>query len=450
MNRRLTAALVFLVTVVAMEAMSVAVVLPNVEEELRGMAWYGWVFAAFWLAQILAIPLTGQWADRWNPAGPLVGGIVSFSAGLLVAGWAESMPMLVAGRALQGLGAGIIPAVAYVCVGRGFAEEVRPRVFALMSMAWIVPSVVGPAAASFVIANVGWRWVFWGLIPVTVVAGGLAVPSVAALGPPTQHHGAVAGRLGATLVAVVGATALIAGFQQRRPMLVLILVGAGLAVTAIALSRLTPAGTLRFRAGLPATIASRGVLTCVFFAADALVPLTMERVRGTGPQYSGVVLASSALLWSVGSWTQARTIDRVGPRSLLRAGLLVVGAGIALLIVVAVAPVPTWVAVVAWALGGAGIGLAYSPLSVVTLARAEPGREGFATSALQLSDAFGVAIGTGIGGAVVSMATRWNLGVDDGVVVVYVGSLILAVAGAALATRVPSSVSGSVDTAAVS
>lgn len=450
MNRRLTAALVFLVTVVAMEAMSVAVILPEVEEELRGLAWYGWVFAGFWLAQILAIPLTGQWADRWNPAGPLIGGIVSFSAGLLIAGAAQSMAMLVAGRVLQGFGAGVIPAVAYVSVGRGFEEQVRPRVFALMATAWIVPSVIGPAAASFVIAHAGWRWVFWGLIPFTALAGGLAVPAVVALGRPPHNDGTDRGSLRPTLLLIAGATGLIGGFQQADPLAVAAIAGSGGVLTALAFRRLTPEGTLTFRVGLPATIASRGVLTCVFFASDALVPLTLERVRGTGPQYSGVVLAASAFLWSAGSWAQARLIGRYGPRALLRTGQLILAAGVALLVVVATTSLPTWIAVLAWALGGGGIGLAYSPLSVVTLAAAERGREGYATAALQLSDALGIAIGTGLGGAVVSTATRWDREISDGVVVVFVASLALGLVGAALAKRVPAVASATVDTATVS
>jgi MFS family permease len=155
--------------------MSVTPILPAIKDDLGGLAWYGWVFAAFALAQILAIPITGQWVDRTNPATPLIAGIVSFVAGLLVAAFAQSMPMLVGGRVLQGFGAGVVPAVAYVCVGRGFEEADRPRVFALMSTAWVVPSVVGPAAASLITDHVGWRWVFGGLVPVTIIAGGLAI-----------------------------------------------------------------------------------------------------------------------------------------------------------------------------------------------------------------------------------------------------------------------------------
>src|ERR1700761_9428844 len=166
-RRALAAALVLLVTVVAMEAMAVITILPVIKKDLGGLAWYGWVVAGFALAQIAAIPATGRLLDRGHPAIPLIIGIGAFGAGLLVGALAVNMPMLVSGRILQGLGAGAIPAVVYFCVGRGFDEDQRPRVFALMSTAWIVPSIASPAAASLVAHYFGWRWVFGGLIPVT-------------------------------------------------------------------------------------------------------------------------------------------------------------------------------------------------------------------------------------------------------------------------------------------
>jgi hypothetical protein len=104
-------------------------------------------------------------------------------------------------------------------------------------------------------------------------------------------------------------------------------------------------------------------------------------------------------------------------------------------------------AVVAWGLGGFGIGLAYAPVSLVVLARAEAGREGFATAAMQLSDALGVAIGTGLGGAIVATSKRWDLGVDDGIVVVFLGSILVAAVGALLAGRIPRATSDRPDVA---
>src|SRR6266850_1090486 len=69
-------------------------------------------------------------------------GLVLFAAGLVICGSAPSMAVVVVGRAVQGLGAGAVPAVAYVAIGRGYPEALRPRMFAVMSTAWVVPGIV--------------------------------------------------------------------------------------------------------------------------------------------------------------------------------------------------------------------------------------------------------------------------------------------------------------------
>ncbi len=104
-----------------------------------------------------------------------------FGAGLAIAGTAADMPVLVAGRVVQGFGAGSVPAAAYVAIGRAYPERLRPRMFATLSTAWVVPGLVGPALAAQVASHVGWRWVFLGLLPLVAVSCAVTVPSVAAV-----------------------------------------------------------------------------------------------------------------------------------------------------------------------------------------------------------------------------------------------------------------------------
>ena len=170
-RRTLTAGLVLTITTVAFEALAIATVMPLVEDELGDLHLYGWVFSAFFLGNLVGIVLAGRAADRMLPAIPFAVGLVFFGVGLLVGGLAPSMLVLVIGRALQGLGAGALPTVAYVCIGRAYAPEMRPRMFALLSTAWVVPSLIGPALSGFIGETAGWRWVFLGLVPVLVGIG---------------------------------------------------------------------------------------------------------------------------------------------------------------------------------------------------------------------------------------------------------------------------------------
>ena len=107
-------------------------VMPLVARDLHGLALYGWVFSTFQLASLVGIVAAGRDADRHGPARPYVVGLVLFSAGLLVAGLAPFMWVLVAGRCLQGFGAGAVPAVAYVAIGRSLHEAQRARMMAVL------------------------------------------------------------------------------------------------------------------------------------------------------------------------------------------------------------------------------------------------------------------------------------------------------------------------------
>jgi MFS family permease len=432
----LAAALVAIVTAIATEAMAVSTILPVVRDDLGGLGWYGWVFSGFALAQLVSIPITGRWLDRVEAWKPMVVGLVVFVVGLAASALAPSMPVLVAGRVLQGLGGGAAPAVAYVCVGRGFPEADRPKIFALMSTAWVLPSVLSPAFASVVAHYVGWRWVFGGLIPVVILVGLLAVGPVRAVTPPAVED-RPRGLMWAPPLVAFGAAGFLTAVDLRSPALGTLVGLGGLAVAAIGLSQLTPPGTLRGAPGLPTAVAGRGLLTFSFFATDAFLSLAITDVRGRSTLYAGAVLAVASFTWTAGSWLQARLVARTGPRPLAVGGFLVLAAGVALMVTVVATELSTSWAFVGSSVMGLGIGTAYAPQSLVVLAGADRGSEGFSVAGLQLTDTLGVAVGPGIAGVIVATADRWDQGVRSGLIVAWTVAAVVAVAGSLVSRRLP-------------
>ncbi len=385
--------------------MAVSTVMPLVERDLGDLWLYGWAFSAFFLGDLIGIVVGGRSADRIHPVVPLLVGLSVFTAGLVVGGLAPSMPVLVLGRFLQGIGAGVGPAVAYVCVARGFPPEDRPRVFAIMSTAWVVPSLVAPLAASAVAESFGWRWVFLGLVPVTAVAAALAAVSIRTLTASSeQHHEAVP--LARVAALVVGAALLLAGLSAGSVPLAFAGVAAGVTLALPALGRLLPPGTAHARPGLPAAVCIRGVLTFAFFSASAYVSLALTAVRGQSTLVAGAALAAGSVTWTAGAWTQARCYESWGPARLERTAGTVLVVGTLLMPVALFDAVPVALWFVATTVAGLGMGLGYAPLSSVALAGAEPGREGVASSSLQLNDVLGIALGTGVGGAIVGLGDR--------------------------------------------
>src|ERR1700749_2732829 len=167
----LTVGLLLAVTLVAFEALAIATVLPVVSRQLGDLRLYGWVFSAFLLSSLIGIVVAGTLADRMPIGRPMLAGLALFAIGLVIGGTAPTMAVLVTGRAVPGLGAGVVAAGAYVALSRGAPAAARPRMFAVLSPAWVVPGLVGPAIAALVAGAVGWRWVFLGLLPLVLVAG---------------------------------------------------------------------------------------------------------------------------------------------------------------------------------------------------------------------------------------------------------------------------------------
>ena len=432
-GRLLPVGLVLVITLVALEAMSVATIMPLVERDLGDLALYGWTFSAFFLGGLVGVVVASSAADRTAPWVPLAGGVAVFTLGLVVAGTAPSMMVLVVGRALQGLGAGALPAVAFVCVGRGFAEAARPRMLAWMSSAWMVPSIAGPLVAAWVGEVVGWRWVFLGLLPACAVIGPLAVFAVRDV--PAPPHRSAPHNIGPALAVALGAGVVLAGLGSSRWWLLVFAVGAGSVVLVPAFRRLTPPGTLRAAVGVPATVATRGLLGAGYHAVDAWVPFAVTTVRGAPAVLGGITLMVASGTWTVASWAQVRLLPRWGTVALVRIGLALVAVGCISMLAVLVPSVPVGVALVAWGIAGAGIGLAWAPITQSGLASAAHGEEGRITTALQLADMLGIAIGTGVAGAVVAAMAR-STGQDrPGLVIVFIGAGMVAAIGSRLSAR---------------
>lgn len=437
-QRALTVGLLLTISIAAFEALAVATILPVTVRDLGGLGWYGWVFSAFMLSSLVSITMAGSAADRHGPARPFSVGGALFVAGLLVAGFAPSMPIVVLGRVVQGLGAGALSSVAYVAVTRGYRTEVRPRMLAMFSSAWVLPGLVGPALAGAAAENVGWRWVFLALAPVTAIAVALAMPSLRRFGAAADA-GPPGGDTRTAFALAVGTGLVLLGIEDDSTFRMLALVAAGLALAGPALGRLLPQGTLRVQRGAPAALVTMALLSFSFFGAEAFLPLALTGVGGEAVTIAGVALTVGALTWTAGAWIQARLSSRVSRRALATTGLALTLVGVTGTAGLSLSGAPALTAALSWGVVGLGIGLAYSTLTLVVLETAAVGREGSASAALQLANVLGVALGTGLGGAALSMALRAGQTQADGLRIADAMMILAAALGLAAARRLPAS-----------
>ena len=214
-----------------------------------------------------------------------------------------------------------------------------------------------------------------------------------------------------------------------------ILVALGLPTGVYSLRRLTPDGTLRARPVLPAAVLLRGVLTFMFFGADAFVPLALVEWRGLSLTQSGIALTAATIVWTAGSWVQARGSGRWPSYRFVQVGFAVALTGLAGFTLVLCQDVTWLIAIPTFALAGFGMCLAYSPLALIVLREASPETQGSASSSLSLTDTLGTALGTGVAGAIIAAGLRANGQPVPGLAIAFGVALAVGFAGLLLTGR---------------
>ncbi|QUH04617.1 MFS transporter [Saccharopolyspora erythraea] len=401
-RRNFTIGLILIITLAAFEAMGLGTALPTIVTELDGHRYYSWPFTVFMAASAIGTVLGGRLADRRGPAVPLLLALPTFALGLVVAGVAQDMPTLLVARVLQGLGGGTQIVALYVMIARAYPEEHRPKAFGAISSAWVVPALVGPAIAGFLTEYLSWRWVFLGLAPLVLLGAVLLAPTVRRFGAGAEE-GTAPRRKGLPLAAFGASAGVVAlTWSAQNPSLFSLVLGVA-AVVALGTSIrvLVPAGTLLARPGLPVMVLARGLMAGVFFTAQAFVPLTLSAVHHYSPTMAGVPLTVGSLGWSVGALWQGgqRALSR---EAVVATGLVLVGAGVAGLTLIAPEWGPHWLVFGLWFVAGSGMGLGMASTSVRVLELSPADERGFNSSALQLSDMLGQAAMVGLGGVLVT------------------------------------------------
>ncbi|MGN8552619.1 UNVERIFIED_CONTAM: MFS transporter [Microbacterium sp. SLM126] len=386
-----TVGAVALIFLAAMQSLAVTTVMPIVSADLDGDSLYAVAFAGTLATSVIGMVAVGAWCDRGGVLAPLTTAVVLFVVGLVIAGLAPSMEWLVAGRLVQGLGTGGQTVALYVVVARVYPTELHGRVFAAFSAAWVVPSLIGPFLAGAVTEFLHWRWVFLGVVALTVAAFILVVLRLHGLPLHTDDpaSGRVVLRLACAVAVAAGALALsLAGELGSYAWVV---VAASVVVIAVASRPLLPRGTLRAARGLPSVVLMRGLIAGSLFGAEIYVPYLLIDHYGFSPTWAGLGLTTAAIAWAAAADVQGRYGDRMGNARITVIGTILLVSATAIAGVTAAWGLHPAVLIAGWSLAGGGMGLMYPRLTVLTLAYSTPQNQGFNSSALSISDSVGAA-----------------------------------------------------------
>ena len=407
--RLVTVALLALVTIIAFEAMAISTAMPSVARDLDAVRSYGLAFSVMLTAALLGIVLAGVWSDRSGPLPSLVAGQVLMAAGSALAGLAPTFTILLAGRLIAGLGAGLIIVALYVVIGRAYPDALRPKVFSWISAAWVLPSLIGPPLAGWLASTWSWRWVFLIVIaPIAVTITVVTTQRDRINGGGPAERTEPSDRSGHRRLALLGlgvavsAGAMQWGSDQLVPPRALPVALAALGLVGVALTapRLVPPGTMRMSRGLPAVMMSRFLLTAAFNGAITFIPLMLVNERHLSLTTAGIMLTVGALGWSFGSFVQGHNVMHNRRSELVVAGGAALAVGTLMLAAIAGFGWHYYLVGLATAVSGLGMGLAMSSTSVLSLALSPVSDHGRTSSSLQLSDVLGSVMGISAAGAV--------------------------------------------------
>ncbi|WP_131736807.1 MFS transporter [Actinomadura roseirufa] len=384
--------------------------LPTAVADLGGAGFYAWNMTVYLVAMVVATMLVGRTLARWGTVPAYLLGFTGFAAGSLACAASPAMPVLLAGRGVQGLGAGLLSGLGFAAVHSALPRRLWTRGNALMSAMYGVGNFAGPALGGLCAQFGSWRLAF---VLVAAVAG-LCCAAVPKVLPRGERGGARVPVPAGSLALVTAATVAVsvAGVVPGTFWMAVSVAAGLLLVAAFVVHerrsevRVFPRAT--YRAGSPLKWVYLTLALLTFgVAVESFVPLFGQRLGGLPPLAAGFFGAAVSLGWSVtqigsSSATGARTVRRLralGP-VLLASGFLLQG-----LLQREDAPgwlVAVWVPVLVVA--GSGIGIAFPHLSVAAMSSAPDPDEGRrAAAAVAAVTTLSTAFGTAVAGVLVNL-----------------------------------------------
>lgn len=301
--------------VAALEGTVVTTAMPTITAELGDRALYGWVFSAFLVANAVSVLVCGKLADGIGRRPTFAIGTGLFLVGSLLSAGARSVPMLIAFRALQGLGAGGLQPVAMIVTTDLYSLRERARIQGILTAVWGGSNVLGPLVGGAIVARTSWRWVF--LLPAPFAVLAIIVLLWAYTDVPRRANEAL-GLGGALLGGVTVSLALLAlepRFGERKIAAIL----ASASAVVLAVSQRTSDAPILPRRVLFDPIVRAGLLSSLIAGAllyfpSAFVPLWMIEHAREGAHFAGVPLICLLGGWAFGSTFGVRLLVARGMR----------------------------------------------------------------------------------------------------------------------------------------
>jgi EmrB/QacA subfamily drug resistance transporter len=393
-----------------MDQTVVATSLPRIVASLGGLGLFPWVFTSFMVTSTTTIPIVGKLTDLYGRKPFYMAGIAILLLGSALCGSSQTMEQLIAFRAVQGLGAGMIMGIAFAIVGDVFPPAERGKWAGLMSGVFASASVIGPLIGGTLTDHVNWRWVFYINLPLGSVALLVLFFGMPYLRPATR---AKLDYLGIVLLIATVVPALLAfswagsRYDWASPQIIGMFIWAMVALAIFAYVELRadepllPMGLFRNRIFAVSAVVT--FLTGIaMFGALSYIPLFVQGVIGSSATNSGLVTMPMMIAMAISSGITGQIISRLGRYRVLGVcGLLVMTGGMYLLAQMDVTAT-TFIARRNMVALGIGLGMSL-PLFMLAVQNAVPHRVmGISTSTMQFLRLVGGTMGVAVMGSLIN------------------------------------------------
>jgi EmrB/QacA subfamily drug resistance transporter len=405
-KNKLIVALSLAMFLAAVEGTIVTLAIPTIVGDLEGFDLISHVFSVYLLTSAIVSPVYGKLSDLYGRKRTLMVGIVIFLLGSALCGLAQNMALLIAFRALQGVGAAAIYTVPMIIVGDVFPLTERGKVQGSLSMVWGIAGLFGPFIGGVLIDILSWHWIFFINIPFGALTLIILRTSLHESAKRTKHHIDYPGIL--VLSAAMFAFLSIFLFGDESGTLLTVRNGILLGATVLLLLIF-----FRIEKRSPEPLVPLDVLTkssifinvvSMFFTAaligvDVYIPIYLQNVKGLAPLVAGLVLLPMSISWMLVSIPLGRLIARVGGKPVSIIGVILALLGILpFLFFTQLSPVVLIIVVVFFL--GIGFGAVMTTLMMIIQESVGFEKRGAAVAVNSLVRNLGQTIGISVFGAV--------------------------------------------------
>jgi MFS family permease len=323
------------VTLFAFNAFLSAAALPSAVHELGGVEVISWATTLYLVFAIVGGAAAALLKRRLGSRGSLIGLATVFLLGTLIAAIAGDMTQVLIGRAVQGFGEGVVAALCFALIPELFPSRLVPKVFGMQAVVWAVAAFGGPAGAGALTELISWRAAFLINVPFVLVF----ITMVMMVVPRNEKTIDAHGFPGLRLSTIGAGTLLVAVAAVAEPIhAVLLLIGAALLlVLSVWLDRrsgdrLMPPDAFSLRSAVGSGLWVFLLMPVAGSATAVYLIMLLQQLWGYGPTQAAVTAAVMAVAWSLSSVTVANVRQRSTRRILIRTGPLLLGLGLALVL----------------------------------------------------------------------------------------------------------------------